>query len=134
MDDLIKITHLANRGDQRGDSFLVPIESLSFISPVIDIHLATIISGSYRGNHYHKLHREILLLVYTDTWSFHWDGGPKTQTKRETFSGSGTVMIEIEPHAAHAVRNDGVQNLYIFALSNLAFDHDQPDQYERNVL
>ena len=134
MKDMTKITHLANREDERGSSFSVPIGSISFVSPVQGVHFTTIAPGAHRGNHYHKIHREVLLIHYTDNWSLHWDEGPNTQTQLETFSGSGTVMVEIEPSVSHAVRNNGEQNLYVFALSNLAFVHNQPDQHERNVL
>ena len=45
-----------------------------------------------------------------------------------------TVVVEIEPLASHAVRNDGQRPLLIFAMTNGPYDPGHPDAYSRRVL
>src|SRR5215471_5469118 len=112
MKNLIRIVQLPNTGDIRGSTFVPPAEFLEFIGSIRDIHIASILPEAVRGNHYHQNHREVLFILYADQWSLHWDSGPGTEIGRETFSGSGTVMVEVEPLASHAVRNDGNSELH----------------------
>jgi dTDP-4-dehydrorhamnose 3,5-epimerase-like enzyme len=134
MEDPIQIVQLVNAGDIRGKSFIPPRECLEFIGSVRDIHIVSIVPGAVRGNHYHQHHREILFILYADQWSLHWDSGSGTEIRRTTFSGSGVVMVQIEPLASHAVRNDGNSELQMVGLSNLLYNPGQPDLYHRQVV
>ena len=130
----IRITHLQNTGDNRGSSFILPNWCINFIDSVKDIHISTIVSGAVRGNHYHKNHRELLLVIYHDKWSLHWDTGSDTKIHKKTFSGSGAVSVEIEPMASHAIRNDGMQKLYVFGLADMHYEPDAPDSHQKDVI
>jgi len=112
----------------------MPQSCLEFLGSVKDIYIATIKPGAVRGNHYHCDRREVLCLIYNGEWSLHWDCGPETQTQREVFSGSGTVLVEIEPLASHAVRNDGEADILLVGLFSMPYDASQPDSYVRRVV
>ena len=128
----VQITELANHGDQRGFSFTVPAEALLFVGPVQDIHIAEILPGAIRGNHFHEKRRQILVFTYAGPWSFHWDEGAETPIRRRTFEGAGAVLITIQPGASHAVRNGGPQPLTLMAASSRQYD--PADSIPRKVL
>jgi len=121
-DSKIQISSLEDHGDQRGFSFTVPAEALRFLDGVEDIHIAAILPGAIRGNHFHQRRREILVFNYAGDWSFHWDEGPNTPTQHRSFQGTGAVLITILPGASHAVRSDGAQTLMLMAASSEPYD------------
>ena len=118
----VEIRELPNRGDQRGFSYTLPAEALTFLERVQDVHLASVLPGAIRGNHFHLRRREVILVSYSDKWSFHWDEGPESSALHRTFGGSGTVMIQVSPGASHAVRNDGHQPFILVAASSESYD------------
>ena len=134
MKDPVRIFRLANTGDGRGDSFVPPPECLEFVGAVRDMHLATIRPGAVRGNHYHRHHCEVIIVVHADRWSFHWDSGSGSEVQSETFSGAGAVMLQVEPLAGHAVRNDGQRELHLMSISNLPYDPQKPDSQPRRIV
>lgn len=77
-------------------------------------HAETLRSGGVRGNYFHRTATELLVVLYTDRWMLHFDSGENTPVETHSFSGSGTVRIEIDPLSAHAVQNDGGADLHIF--------------------
>ncbi len=96
--------------------------------------MATIRPGRVRGNHYHRDHFELLLILHTDRWSLHWDEGPDTPVQKREFQGAGAVMVEIEPLASHAVRNDGQTDLQIIGMASSIHDPASPDSIPRRVV
>lgn len=128
----IQISELPDHGDQRGFSFTIPAEALRFLENVHDIHLAAILPGAVRGNHFHQRRREILVLTYAGDWSFHWDEGPGTPAQVRSFKGRGAVLITISPGASHAVRNDGHEALTLMAASSEPYDPN--DSIARRVV
>ena len=121
-DSKVQISDLTDHGDQRGFSFTVPAEALQFLDGVEDIHIAAILPGAVRGNHFHQRRREILVFNYVSAWSFYWDEGPNTPVQQRQFQGSGAVLVTILPGASHAVRNDGAQTLTLMAASSEPYD------------
>jgi predicted RNase H-like nuclease len=83
----------------------------------------TLRSGGVRGNYFHRVARELLVVLYTDRWTLHYDSGDGTPVKTRTFNGSGAVRIEVEPLSAYAIQNDGASDLHIVAIGN-ASDHE----------
>lgn len=130
----VRMTQLEDSADVRGSSFTPSILWQRLLSNNMDIHLMTLRPGFVRGNHYHRNRFEVLLMVYADAWSLHWDSGPETPTEHHSFSGSGAVMVEIEPLASHAIRNDGACDLQIIGLANIAYEPSSPDAYPRRVV
>ena len=131
---MVRIFELADGGDRRGSSFTLPERQFSFLGSVKDVHFSTTLPGHTRGNHFHRSRREVLVVRFEDAWTLAWDRGEGTVPEVRTFGGAGTVAVEIEPLASHAVRNDGTRPLLIFALTNGLYDPVNPDSYGRIVL
>jgi len=121
---MAKVTfqELASHGDQRGFSLSVPSNALEFLGTVNDVHMASIRPQALRGNHYHQVRREVILATYDTEWSFHWDEGEGCPPQHREFSGTGSILVLIEPGASHAMRNDGNGSLLFAALSSEAYN------------
>ena len=131
---MVHILSLDDRGDQRGSSYSLEDQQISFLGAVRDVHFSTTLPGHIRGNHFHRLRKEVLVVRHEDSWTLAWDLGEGTAVKSKKFEGAGTVAVEIEPLASHAVRNDGQRALLIFAMTNGLYDPANPDSYSRIVL
>ena|SRR5579864_1201561 len=131
---MVRIRSLESHGDQRGFSYSLQDQQLAFLGSVVDIHFSMTLPGHIRGNHFHRLRREVLVVRFEDSWTLAWDHGEKTTSKLQKFDGSGTVVVEIEPLASHAIRNDGRQPLLIFAMTNGRYNPANPDSHGRVVL
>lgn len=114
----LQCKELDNSGDARGDSYTVSQEALLFLGRIADVHVASILPGAVRGNHFHTRRKEVLIVVYESDWVLHWDNGEGTPPKRRHFTGRGSELILIEPNWSHAVRNSGLRPLSIIGLSS----------------
>lgn len=133
--EIPKLTYaeLADSGDERGSSFPAPAMWQAGTFPLRDGHITTLLPGHIRGNHFHRTRNEILIVMFEDTWSLHWDTGEGTPCHHHQFEGQGTVVIRVEPHASHAIRNDGSVLLHLVGLSDDAYDPAVPDTFPRTV-
>jgi UDP-2-acetamido-2,6-beta-L-arabino-hexul-4-ose reductase len=131
---MVRILSLEDRGDRRGFSYTVQHRQLSFLGSVEDVHFSSTLPGHIRGNHFHRLRKEVLIVRHEDSWTLAWDSGEGTDVETRKFEGAGTVAVEIEPLASHAVRNDGQRPLLIFAMTDGLYDPANPDSYGRIVL
>lgn len=119
---MIQISELHNSGDARGFSFTMPPQALAFLGRVADMHLASMVPGAIRGNHYHVRKQEAIVFVPGAAWSLHWDEGDDTIAQHRNFDGSTAVLVLIPPGTSHAVRNDGDAPLWIVACSSEPYD------------
>lgn len=131
---LVQIAIVADIGDERGSSFTLPDAWTRFLVSVADMHVTTIKPGHTRGNHYHARHREILVVVYQDTWAFHWDSGAGSPVEHRIFQGRGSAVIEILPSASHAVVNTGNRDIVVLGMSDARYNPASPDAYPRPVV
>lgn len=131
---LVKIVTVADSGDERGCSFTLPDVWNRFLVSLADMHVTTIRPGHSRGNHYHARHREILVVVYRDTWAFYWDSGAGTGVEHRIFHGRGSAVIEVLPSASHAVVNTGSRDIVVLGMSDARYNPASPDAYPRPVV
>jgi dTDP-4-dehydrorhamnose 3,5-epimerase-like enzyme len=124
---------LGDGGDERGSSFTVPHEHLRFIGAAEDMHIACILPGHTRGNHFHSLRVELIVVVHRDRFSLHWDRGAGTEPSSRSFEGKGAVAIAIPKRSSHAIVNDGDEPLWLVATSDGPYDPDAPDAHRRIV-
>lgn len=129
----VRITVLEDSGDQRGSSFAPGHEWLTFLGKIEDAHIATLLPGHVRGNHFHVQRREVIIVMFSDEWQLNWDRGAETAVEKRSFSGTGVVLIEAERLSAHAVANTGRHPLWIIGLSNGIWDLQSPDTHVRKV-
>jgi len=131
---MVRILPLEDHGDRRGFSYSLQAQQFSFLGSVKDVHFSMTLPGHIRGNHFHRVRKEVLVVRHEDSWTLAWDRGEATACELRRFEGAGTVIVEIEPLASHAVRNDGRQPLLIFAMTTGLYDPAKPDAYGRIVL
>ncbi len=125
----VRITPLPDTGDQRGSSFQTGPSWLAFLGSIDDAHIATIVPGAIRGNHFHLRRREAIAVLYADNWQAAWNQGADTEVTVREFTGAGAVMLEVDPGASHAIANTGRAPLWIIGLSNGAWDPAAPDSF-----
>lgn len=120
-------------GDERGASFSLAQSHLEFLGAPKDMHVASILPGYTRGNHYHAARREIIVVIHRDRWSLHWDRGAGTEVSSRAFAGEGVVAIAVPQNSAHAIHNDGAEPLWLVAATDGIYDPDAPDAHRRVV-
>jgi dTDP-4-dehydrorhamnose 3,5-epimerase-like enzyme len=133
-DQTLTITDLKDSGDTRGSSFSVPAELFARTFPVADMHVATIEPGAIRGNHYHAVRREVMVIMAADRWSLHWDEGVGTLVQHREFAGPGAVLVTVPTGMSHAIRNDGTVPIQMMGLTDGPYDAARPDAYPRTVV
>jgi len=134
VDRTLSVVDLQDSGDARGSSFSVPAELFAGPFSVADMHVATIEPGATRGNHYHALRREVLVVVATDRWSLHWDEGAGTPIRQREFAGPGAVLVRVPDGMSHAIRNDGAVPMQLIGLADGPYDAARPDVHPRPVV
>jgi dTDP-4-dehydrorhamnose 3,5-epimerase-like enzyme len=123
--------------DERGTSFTLAAEHLSMLAQLgatKDIHVASILPGHVRGNHYHATRSELILVIHEDRWSLRYDAGEATKVSGRAFTGAGVVAVSVPPLAAHALRNDGERILWLLAASDGPYDAADPDAHRRVLI
>ena len=131
--DELTVTELKDSGDERGSSFPIPDGCLNGGFTLRDVHLSTLEPGHLRGNHFHVARHEILLVMFTDRWSLHWDSGNETPVTTRLFDGVGAVIVRVPKYASHALRNDGSSPMHIAGLTDGPYDPKDPDAFPRQV-
>jgi dTDP-4-dehydrorhamnose 3,5-epimerase-like enzyme len=127
----VKIHKLKNYGDDRGNSYNLTDVVIDFLGEIKDVHSATILSSKIRGNHFHSLKKEAILVIHEDEWLFVWDNGENTTTQSHSFAGSGAAIITVESGSSHAIKNTGKAPIFITAFCNMAYD---PHETVKRVL
>ncbi len=103
------------RRDQRG-WVVNPFEGLpDFPAEFGHLHLGTIEPGAVRGNH---LHTEAVewIFIFGGEYAVHWEEGGEFREKRVGTEES--LVIQISPGAAHAVRNDSNHTIHFITYQN----------------
>jgi dTDP-4-dehydrorhamnose 3,5-epimerase-like enzyme len=130
----MQIVELDDSTDDRGFSFSILEENLALIGAIRDVHVAEIRPGAVRGNHYHVHRGELIAVVFTDKWSVHWDTGEGTEIHRRSFDGRGAVAVVPPRGWSHAVKNDGIESMWIYAASDAPYDRHNPDPVARDAV
>ncbi|HEY1835028.1 MAG TPA: hypothetical protein VGG08_11360 [Solirubrobacteraceae bacterium] len=123
--------------DERGASFTLAgehLELLARLGATRDLHVASILPGHVRGNHYHALRGETIVVIHEDRWSLRYDAGSDTKVTSRAFTGAGVVAISVPQMAAHAIRNDGERPLWLLAWSDGPYDETLPDAHPRALI
>lgn len=133
-DQSLGVDELPDAGDGRGSSFGVPAEVFGGCFPVADLHIATIEPGAVRGNHFHLVRREVLVVIAAGPWSLHWDEGADTPVRQRSFDKPGAVVVTVPIGMSHAIRNDGAVPIQMVGMTDGPYDPDRPDAYPRPVV
>jgi dTDP-4-dehydrorhamnose 3,5-epimerase-like enzyme len=130
----IEFIDLENRGDARGLMFNVEKADCSFIGEAQNIHFGTVQPGAIRGNHVHFSKRELLLISYSDDWTFLWSEKGAVTPEVRMFQGCGAVLIKIPPEVPHTIQNTGTAVLQFIALSDKEFSSEHPDTLRQSLV
>lgn len=130
----INIRILENQGDLRGDSFKIPDETFRFVDVINESHLATILPGAVRGNHYHVGRKEFIIVLHSDSWILAWDAKDGIDNQTREFQGEGAVIVEIEENISHAIKNTGGSEISIISFSNKKYKPENFDTIARVVI
>ncbi len=130
----LEVVVLEDHGDERGPSFSVAMSHVEFVGAPKDVHVACVLPGTVRGNHFHVERKELIVVVHEDTWSLHWDSGEDTPVLSRVFEGGGAEALTIPRLTGHALRNDGTKPMWIFAATDGPYDPDKPDAYRRELV
>jgi len=124
---------LPDSGDVRGSSFSMPATWLDAVEGAVDVHVTVLSPGYVRGDHFHLVRRELLVVLHESDWSLYGDSGAGSAVSQRDFQGSGAVLVEVPVGVSHAVRNRGSADLRIIGLSRGPYDPAVPDAYPRKV-
>jgi dTDP-4-dehydrorhamnose 3,5-epimerase-like enzyme len=127
--DGIQIREVVDSGDARGSSFPLDIPSGQF--SLKHMHVTTLLPGHTRGNHFHIVRNELLVIVYEDNWALYWDAAEGAPVQRQSFVGKGCVLVTVPPHASHAIVNEGNLAVHILGLADHRYDPSAPDTFSR---
>jgi mannose-6-phosphate isomerase-like protein (cupin superfamily) len=130
----VRIERIPGHSDRRGLSFALSDRIGAALGAILDTHIATILTGEVRGNHYHLARREVIIVIAEGPWCFAWDPRDGSAPRTETFVEAGAVSVEIEAGTGHAIRNQGDQPLTLFSLSNGRYSKESPDTYPQALL
>ncbi len=114
----MNIRFLDNREDERGYCFNVPGGVLEYLGGLGDMHVVEIKPATLRGNHYHLGRKEIIVIIYEDTWTLAWDAGADCPAQTREFDGNGAVAVEFDAGVAHALKNTGSRPLLAVSCSD----------------
>jgi uncharacterized RmlC-like cupin family protein len=94
-------------------------------------HLISIRPGKVRGNHLHPGHEEWLYLFH-GVGVFVW-AAAEGEAQERAMTG-GRTLIRIAPGVAHAMRNEGKEELYLLAWREaLREDYQGPETLPRSL-
>lgn len=130
----MRIEQLENKADARGDSYYLPRSAVDFLGAIDEVHVVTIPPGGVRANHFHVGRREIIFVMHEDAWKLAWRSRAETNTEIREWTGSGGVILYVEPEIVHAIQNTGTTELNIMALSDRRFDPAHPDTFKEVIL
>jgi dTDP-4-dehydrorhamnose 3,5-epimerase-like enzyme len=125
---------MTDQGDYRGAAYFPGQSWADFLGGACHMHIVAIRPGCVRGNHYHAVQKEVLVVLFEDQWLLRWDNGPDSPASERHFSGAGMAMLEIDPLAAHAVHNCGQKDLKLVSLCDRVYDLQAPDTVVKTLL
>ena len=114
-------------GDQRGFCYSLPQTCLDFLRLVKGAVILSVKPGAVRGNHYHEIKLEMVMIIFNDSWTFFYQRQYETEPTLRKFQGKGMVVITVPPFCSHAIRNDGKADLIVIDLRNIEYDPEHPD-------
>lgn len=129
----LEIRALKDHSDNRGFSYEIPGNICTDIGQFEHAHVAAILPGHVRGNHFHLERTETLVVTWEDTWELGWCEQDSDIVQQRAFKERGAVALRIPPGVAHALANSGTRPLYLLALSDTPYSVERPDTVRRMV-
>ena len=131
--DVPNIVLLENTGDRRGFFYSLPRTCTDFLRLIKGAAVISVKPGAERGNHYHQIKMEMLLVVFSDIWTFSHQCPHEAVPVLRKFEGEGMAVITIPPLCSHTIINNGKSDLIIMDLKDAEFDPVKPDVIPRVI-
>jgi hypothetical protein len=130
----LEFQYIKYQGDERGDSWSIPQEAVDFVGSVDEIHVATILPGAIRGNHFHADKREATVLAFSDSCRLAWKPLNAAETTQKDFEGKDAIVFKALPNVIHAIKNTGGRPVTLVSFSNKRHDAGNPDTFRQIIL
>lgn len=128
-----KTIHIEIQSDERG-WIIEPIDNKELATGRIkNVHLASILPGTVRGNHFHMRKTEFALMIGSGCQFLSIDNSTAIEEHIMT-DGSEPVLVRIPPKISHAFKNVGNSAIYLFCYSDQPFDPKNPDVISNKIL
>jgi dTDP-4-dehydrorhamnose 3,5-epimerase-like enzyme len=108
----------------------IPVEKLTK-KEFGHLHIASLIPGVVRGNHYHEQTTEFLY-VFGGGYEFYYisDG----TIKKRIFNNSELFGIRINAGTAHAIKNTGETIIFVAAYYDMLYNFEDPDTVKKILI
>lgn len=123
----IEIKSLEKHKDKRGH-LLEILRSDEIKESIQQIYFSASEPRAVRGGHYHKKKVEWFCVVKGKAKLFLEDTTSK-ERKELILSDDKPAIVKIPPKIRHSLENIGRNEMYLIVVSNMVFDHNDPDTY-----
>ena len=130
----VKIIEMIGRCDERGRSMAIPEEAFEFLGGVVEMHIAELVPGAVRGNHWHDNRNEVLVVQGEDKFQFAWAKDKGMPGKVLSFDAGSFVAILIPQMVCHGIKNCGDRPIWVTAIADGSYDGVTPDTYAKNLI
>ena len=96
------------------------------------IHFSVSKKGAVRGNHFHRIKTEWLIVTSGAGTAFFEDNATKERSEL-TASGIRPVLIKIGPNITHAIVNSGDEPMHLLAIESEKYSFESPDTYRNPI-
>ncbi|OGF97696.1 MAG: hypothetical protein A2Z06_00190 [Candidatus Glassbacteria bacterium RBG_16_58_8] len=93
-----------------------------------EIYLSGARPGETKGIHYHDRTTEWFCVIQGEG-TLYLDDIESGETMTVRMSRAGRISVEIPPRVAHAIRNEGDQEMILLAFANIPYDPGSPDTF-----
>ncbi len=114
-------------GDRRGFCYAVPDRSVDFLRRAKTGAVLSVGPGEVRGDHFHQMKQEMIMVIFSDSWTLSSRERNGAETIKRRFEGRGMAVITMPPLYPHAIKNDGKADLILVDLSDTEHDPEKPD-------
>ena len=111
-----------------------PIENKDLAAGKIrNVHIASILPGAVRGNHFHMRKTEFALIMGNGC-QFNTIDNETSKKEQIITDGSKPVIVRIPQKISHAFKNIGNSVVYLLCYSDQPFDPKNPDLVINKIL
>jgi len=109
---------------------ILPIDDDDLLNGKIkNIHLASIKPGNIRGNHYHKNKTEYIFMFSGSVEVVIKDTVKNQIEKYDSIECDTPYLLIAKPKVAHAIKNIGKNDVYLFCFGTKPYDQNNPDVF-----
>jgi dTDP-4-dehydrorhamnose 3,5-epimerase-like enzyme len=114
---------------------ILPIDDADLLAGKIkNIHLASIKPMKIRGNHYHQNKTEYIFIFSGDVEVVIKDTVTNKIEKHDSIKCDTPYLLIAKPKFAHAIKNIGEKDVYLFCFGTKSYDSADPDVFSEKLI